>query len=264
MDIKTICSDCNKYIEKMDSDVVDLVITSPPYNVKLGDLTGRTQPDLLSQTSYDIYSDDMEHSQYISWLEKTFKNIYRVMSPGGRVCINIGDGKNGRVPTHVDISSFMVNKLGYIPFTTIIWNKNQVTSRCSWGSYLSPSSPCFPSPFEYILIFSKESRKLQKPGEADISKEDFIKWAYAMWSFSASQTKKMKIGHPAPFPEELPYRLIKMLSWKKSLVMDPFMGAGTTGVVCKKIGRDFIGIDISQKYCDLAQKRIDKVENEIF
>jgi len=246
----------------MDDNVVDLLITSPPYNLRLGDLTGRVKPDLLSQVKYDVYNDDMEHSQYISWLEDIFSKVYRIMSPGGRVCINIGDGKNGRIPTHVDISHFMVNKIGYTPFTTIIWNKNQVTSRCSWGSYMSPSSPCFPSPFEYILIFSKGDRKLQKKGKSDISKDDFIKWAYGMWSFSASQAKL--IGHPAPFPEELPYRLIKMLSWEKSLIFDPFMGSGTTGVVCKKTGRDFIGTDISEKYCKLAQERIDKVEDEIF
>lgn len=124
------------------------------------------------------------------------------------------------------------------------------------GSYCSPSSPSFPSPFEYILIFCKDSTKLLNKGETDLTKEEFIKYAYGIWEFPP-ETKMKLYGHPAMFPEELPYRLIKMLSYKGATVLDLFMGAGTTGVVCKKLNRSFIGIELDKNYFNIAKERIE-------
>ena len=141
----------------------------------------------------------------------------------------------------------------WIPMSHIIWNKNQVGSRTAWGSFQSPSSPSFPTPFEHILVFAKGNKKLQWKGETDLTKEEFIKWSLARWDMKP-ETKK--IGHPAPFPIELATRCIKMFTWKNSLVYDPFMGSGTTAIACKQLDRQYIGSEISKEYCKLSEERI--------
>jgi site-specific DNA-methyltransferase (adenine-specific) len=241
--------DCNKAICNMDDNLIDLIVTSPPYNVDLGN-------NKYNKNPYDLYNDNKDHQQYLMWLENIFKDAYPKLKSGGRVSINVGDGKNGAIPTHSDITHFMTSHLKYIPMTTIVWNKNTISNRTAWGSFQSPSSPSFPKPFEYIMIFAKENKKLQEKGETDLTKEEFIQWSNALWSFTP-ETRAKKIGHPAPFPIELPHRLIKMLTWKNATVLDPFCGSGTTGMACKKLDRDFIGIDISPEYCELARKRIE-------
>lgn len=238
------CIDWCGRLAREGEEVIDLVVTSPPYNVDLGN-------NKFRQVGYNTYDDNKDHHQYISWLHDCFRQVDMCMRDGGRVCINIGDGKNGRVPTHVDIVNFM-DDLGYIPFTHIIWDKKNCSNRCSWGSWLSPSCPSFPTPFEHILVFSKGTRKLQTNGETDLNKQEFIDWSYGIWEFSGDSNS----DHPAPFPKELPKRLIKMLSWTDGLVLDPFAGSGTTLVAAKELGRDYIGFDIDPEYCDMARERL--------
>lgn len=144
--------------------------------------------------------------------------------------------------------------------TTIVWNKNNTSNRCAWGSYLSPSCPSFPRPFEYILVFSK-SHKLLRKGEPTITKDEWREYSNGLWTF-APQNGQKRIGHPAMFPVELPTRLIKMLTYKSDVVLDPFMGAGTTGIACVNTARRFIGIEIDEKYFNIAKKRVDEVQNE--
>ena len=235
-------------IPLLDDNSIDLVVTSPPYNVNLGE-------NKFNHNPYDLYNDNKDHSTYIEWLKDIFAKTYPKLRRGGRVCINIGDGKNGRIPTHVDIIHFMSHGLGYLPMANIIWNKSQIGNRFAWGSYLSPSSPSFPKPFEYIMVFAKETLKLETKGETDLLPNEFQKWAFAIWEMTG-ETQMQDIGHPAMFPVELPYRCIKMLSWKNATVLDMFNGAGTTGVACEMLGRKYIGIEMSKKYCDLTVKRI--------
>ena len=239
-------NDCLDAICHLEDGSIDLTITSPPYNVNLG-------KNKYNKNGYDLYKDNQEHSAYISWLERIFWWLYSKLRKGARVCINIGDGKNGKVPTHSDIIQFMT-KIGYLPFGTIIWYKGQVGNRCAWGSFHSPSSPSFPKPFEYILIFAKESYKLQTTGTTDLNKDEFIDWSLALWNIQP-ETQMKRIGHPAMFPTEIPYRLIKMLSWENSTVLDVFNGAGTTGVACQQLNRKYIGIELSERYCEISANR---------
>jgi DNA modification methylase len=167
------------------------------------------------------------------------------------------------IPTHSDIIQFMTKNLHYIPMTIILWDKHQTSNRCAWGSFQSPSSPSFPRSFEYIMIFAKETIKLQETGETDLTKEEFTKWSLGSWTISPEKNQK-GIGHPAMFPVELPYRLIKMLSWKSGTVLDPFSGSGTTGVACKITGRKYIGIELSEDYCKIAENRIINEEQDLF
>jgi len=241
-----------KVIPTLDNNSIDLVVTSPPYNVDLGN-------NKFNENPYDLYNDNKSHWDYIKWLrDEIFKPIFPKLKSGGRVAINIGDGKNGRVPTHVDITHFMTRELNYLPMATLIWRKSQISNRFSWGSYQSPSAPSFPKPFEYIMIFAKDDIKLQTKGETDITAKEFKEWAFAEWTF-APETNQKKIGHPAMFPVELPYRLIKMLSWKEATVLDPFNGAGTTGVASNELERNYIGIEMSKKYFDITKHRIDNI-----
>jgi len=249
---KIYCIDCIRGINMLEDNFIDLVVTSPPYNVDLGN-------NKYNQNSYNLYNDNREHYEYIEWLKNIFSLLYVKISKGGRVCINIGDGKNGQVPTSSDIISFMTKDIGYIPITHIIWNKSQVGNRTSWGSWLSPSCPSFPTPFEHIIVFAKENKKLQSKGETDLERQEFIDWSLALWGFPP-ETSQKRIGHPAMFPEELSKRCIKMFSWIDSVVLDIFAGAGTTLVTAKKLGRDYIGFEISQEYCDIANQRLLEIE----
>lgn len=237
---------CLDTMSRMPDCFIDLVVTSPPYNVDLGNNKHNKNP-------YDLYNDNKEHKEYIQWLISIFTIAYQKTKKGGRCIINIGDGQNGRIPTHSDIIQLMVN-IGWLPMVTIIWDKNNVSSRTAWGSFMSPSSPSFPTPFEYILSFAKEDRKLQYKGESDLTKDEFIAWSLAKWSFTGESIKK--IGHPAAFPIELPVRCLKMFSWIDSIVYDPFMGSGTTAIACMKNNRNFIGSEISEEYIKISEKRI--------
>ena len=245
---KIYLEDCQETIKKMPNDFLDLTITSPPYNVDLGN-------NKFNKNPYNLYNDNKEHHEYINWMKDIFQGIYDKTKSGGRCVINIGDGKNGNVPTHSDIIQFMSKDIGWIPMTTIVWNKNKVGSRTSWGSFKSPSSPSFPTPFEFIMVFAKNTKKLQWKGETDLDKDDFIKWSYSLWNM-APETRMKKIGHPAMFPEELVKRCLQMFSWKDSLVYDPFSGAGTTAFVCSKYQRNFIASEISPEYLEIANNRI--------
>jgi len=240
--------EAERVIDRLEDESIDLVITSPPYNVDLGN-------NKFNKDPYDLYNDNKDHKGYLNWLRSIFWSLRPKLVKGGRVCINIGDGQNGRVPTHSDIIQFMSHSLKYIPMANIIWNKSQIGNRFSWGSFASPSCPSVPKPFEYIMIFAKENMKLQKRGETDLTNKEFIDWSLAMWNMTG-ETQMKEIGHPAMFPVELPYRLIKMLSWTDATVLDMFNGAGTTGVACEKLGRKYIGIELSKKYCDLTVERI--------
>ena len=166
---------CEKLIPQLPDESIDLVITSIPYNVDLGN-------NKYNKNSYDLYQDNKPYWKYISWLKNIFSLLKLKMVYGGRVCINIGDKENGKIPTHSDIINFMTNELGYLMKSTIIWNKSQIGNRLSWGSWKSPSNPSFPTPFEYILIFANEDQR--KNGDKKlitVSKEEFIENSMALW-----------------------------------------------------------------------------------
>lgn len=243
--------DCIDGLKQLDDNCIDLVVTSPPYNVDLGN-------NKYNKNPYNLYNDNKEHDEYIGWLKDIFAECERVLKEGARICINVGDGKNGAVSTHSDIIQMMTHGIGYIPMATIVWRKCQVAGRTAWGSFNSPSCPSFPTPFEYILVFAKGDRKLQEKGETDLDKEEFVKWAYGEWTF-APESKQKVYGHPAMFPEELPKRCIKMFSWIGATVLDPLSGAGTTAVVAKKLNRNYIGFEISPEYIKIAEDRLNGV-----
>lgn len=230
--------------------VIDLVVTSPPYNVDLGNNKSKKAP---RTRKYIDHQDDMPYEVYLDFLYQKFAYLVPHLKEGARVCINIGDGKNGEVPTKFHLDEIMIRKLGFLPFTTIIWNKKQTSNRTAWGSWCSPSKPSFPRPWEYIAIYGYKT--LKKPGDKSkitVTKEEFTENAFGIWEFSG----KHDPDHPSPFPIELPHRCIQMLSYAGDLVCDPFCGVGTTLVAAKMLKRQYLGFDISQKYVTISHNRL--------
>lgn len=252
--INLIHGDCLKIMNELPNSSVHCVITSPPYNVDLGN-------NKYKKDGYPTHNDNMPYDDYLNWMKEVFTQCYRVLSNDGRICVNIGDGKNGKIPTHSDFIQIM-KSIGFMPMTTIIWNKNNTSNRCAWGSYLSAKAPSFPRPFEYILVFQK-SNGLQRVGESTITKDEWKEYSNGLWSF-APEMKQKKIGHPAMFPVELPTRLIKMLTYKYNVILDPFMGSGSTMVACVNTNRKGIGIELDDNYYNIACKRVKEAQQKLF
>lgn len=247
---------CEEGLLLLDDNSIDLIITSPPYNVNLGNENNNNK-------TYDIYNDNKDYNQYINWLVSIFKECYRVLKKGGRLCINIGDMNNGKFPTHSLLTYRLINELNYLSYTTIIWNKKHTSCRTAWGSYMKPSAPSFPQTFEYIIIFAKENLKLKEKRESDLKDFEFIKWSNPMWEINP-ETKQKFINHPAIFPEEIPLRLMKLFSYKNSIILDIFSGSGTTCKVAKENNRNWIGFDISENYNRIAYNRIYNIPKKLF
>src|SRR3989304_4803451 len=238
---KIICGDVLEVMRELPDDSIHLAITSPPYNV------GK---------DYDNHDDKMESQEHINWLYEVWKETKRVLIPGGRFALNIAPtGIRDFVPLHHDFTNQMRN-LGMKFRTEIIWYKQTMLKRTAWGSFKSPSNPHIVPSWEYILVFSKDKDKLDgNPKMADITREEFMKFSDGFWQIQPETKRK---GHPAPFPEELIYRLTKYYSYKGNVVLDMFGGTGTVAVIAARTGRDFIHIDVSKQYCEVAQERLDK------
>jgi DNA modification methylase len=232
-------------MKELPKNSVHLMITSPPYNVS------------------KEYDEDLSLNEYLQLLENAFKETYRVLVNGGRACVNVANlGRKPYIPLSDYISKMMID-IGFNMRGEIIWNKAASASpSTAWGSWQSAVNPILRDIHEYILIFSKGDYKREK-GEKEntISKEQFMEWTKSIWTMNAESAKR--IGHPAPFPEELPYRLIQLYSFKGDIVLDPFMGSGTTAVAALKSERKFVGYDINKEYIVLAEKRVEPLLKQV-
>jgi site-specific DNA-methyltransferase (adenine-specific) len=153
--------------------------------------------------------------------------------------------------------------LGFLMRGEIIWNKAaSASTSTAWGSWLSASNPILRDTHEYILVFSKGTFKREKieGRESTISKEEFPEFTKSVWAFTSESAKK--VGHPAPFPVELPYRLIQLYTYSNEVVLDPFMGSGQTALAALKSGRRFVGFELNEEYLELAKNRIENRKQE--
>ncbi|MCL5072318.1 MAG: transcriptional repressor LexA [Actinobacteria bacterium] len=241
---RIINGDVLELMSGIPNDSVHLAITSPPYNV------GK---------SYDNHNDRMDYHEYLDWLENVWRETKRVLVPGGRFALNIAPtGIKEFIPIHHDFIA-QIRKLGMKFRTEIIWYKQTMLKRTAWGSFKSPANPHIVPSWEYILIFSKEKDRLDgDPKNANITKKEFMEFSDGFWKI---QPEVKRNGHPAPFPEELIYRLIKFYSYKGNTVLDMFGGTGTVAVVAYKTERHFIHIDISEDYNKIALERLNKAKS---
>ena len=235
-----ICSDSLIALKEIESESVDIVLTSPPYNYGM---------------EYDQHNDENKSEEYLEKIIDVFVECKRILKSGGRMIINIQPNYKQYFPTHHRITQRMLDE-GLIWRGEIIWLKNNLKKLTAWGSWKSPSCPYLSYPFEFIEVFSKDNLKhIGDKGNIDITKDEFIKYVNGHWSI-APETKMKQYGHPAMFPEELVERCLKLFSYKNDVVLDPFNGAGTTTFVANKFGRKYIGIDMSESYCKMAEDRI--------
>jgi len=234
----------------LPDNCVHLVVTSPPYNAS------------------KEYDEDLSLGEYLQLLHDVFAECYRVLSPGGRMIVNVANlGRKPYIPlaSHINL---MMNSIGFLHRGEIIWDKSaSAGSSCAWGSFQSASNPCLRDIHEYLLVFSKGDYKLQRTkqergdGRIDtIERREFIDHTKSIWSFPTESAKR--VNHPAPFPVELPRRCIEMYSFAGDVILDPFMGSGTTCVAAKTTGRRYIGIDLSAEYCAIAEDRLNLVEKK--
>jgi site-specific DNA-methyltransferase (adenine-specific) len=235
---RIFCKSAERMTELPDCSV-HLMVTSPPYNV------GKE------------YDADLSLEEYLAFLQRVWKETLRVLVPGGRMCINVANlGRKPYIPLHSFLIADLLD-LGFLMRGEIIWNKaGSASPSTAWGSWKSAANPTLRDVHEYILVFSKGAFKRENPAgrPSTITRDEFLEYNKSVWTFPAEPARK--VGHPAPFPVELPRRLIQLYTFEGELVLDPFMGSGQTAIAALKCKRHYVGYEIDREYVDLAGKRI--------
>jgi DNA modification methylase len=235
----------SEIMDDLPDNCIHLMVTSPPYNV------GKE------------YDEDLSLDQYRGLLTRVLSEVKRVLVPGGRACVNVANlGRKPYIPLHRYIIEDAL-KLGFLMRGELIWDKAKSASpSTAWGTWLSAANPILRDTHEYILVFSKDTFTRKKPKErrSTISKEEFLEFTKSVWTFNAESARR--VNHPAPFPIELPYRLIQLYTFEGEVVLDPFVGSGATCLAALQSKRYYVAYDISQEYVDLAEKRIRDFETK--
>lgn len=238
--LDTILLASSEDMRQLPDSCLHLMVTSPPYNARKD------------------YDDDLTLGEYLTQLRAVFTETYRILVPGGRACINVANlGRKPYIPLSAFISQMMI-EIGYLMRGEIIWDKgSSVGSSTAWGSWMSASNPTLRDVHEYILVFSKGRFKRQKDDrQATIERDEFLEFTRSIWQFPTESAKR--VGHPAPFPVELPRRLIQLYTFEGDIILDPFMGSGTTAIAAIDAGRHYVGYEIDETYAQRAQERIQK------
>lgn len=227
-------------MHQLPDDSVHLMITSPPYNV------GKD------------YDADLTLSEYVDLLSDVMAEVYRVLVEGGRACINIANvGRSPYIPLHLYLTE-IAHACGFFMRGEIIWDKGaSAGTSCAWGSWQSSSNPVLRDVHEYILVFCKGTFKRHPILQNSIGRDDFLESTKSIWRFPSASAKKA--NHPAPFPVELPLRLIHLYSYVGDTVLDPFMGSGTTAEAALTTGRHYVGYEINEDYVAIAEDRLERI-----
>ena len=225
-------------MEQLPDRSVALMVTSPPYNV------GKE------------YDEDLSLDDYLALLARVLEETYRVLEPGGRVAVNVANlGRKPYLPLNHYVAG-LLQDAGFLLRGEIIWQKaKSAGGSCAWGSWQSAKNPTLRDIHEYVVVGSKESYRRVRRGDDTISREEFLDATVSVWQIQPESARR--VGHPAPFPVALPRRIIELYSFEGDLVLDPFIGSGSTAVAAVEAGRHFVGFDVSEEYLAAAAERIE-------
>ena len=229
--------------ELIEKESIDLIVTSPPYNVDI---------------KYNSHDDKISYEDYLEFSRKWMKRCFEWLKNDGRFCLNIplDKNKNGQQSVGADLTT-IAKQIGFKYHSTVVWNEGNISRRTAWGSWMSASAPFVIAPVELIVLLYKNSwKKTSGTKTSDISRKDFMDWTNGLWTFNGESAKRT--GHPAPFPIELPHRCIKLFSYVDDLVLDPFLGSGSTLIAAILDNRRGVGVDVDRTYCEVAKKRVIK------
>jgi site-specific DNA-methyltransferase (adenine-specific) len=232
-------------MHQISDETIHLTVTSPPYNVGME------------------YESDAPLTDYLEFIGDVLSEVYRVTVNGGRVVINIANtGRNPYIPMTTHYTNLM-GKLGFLHRGVVIWDKGASAGLgTAWGSWLSSVNPCLRDVNEFILIFSKGQMNRPDKGESTMTRDEFLCYTKSIWRIQAESATR--VGHPAPYPVELPYRVIQLYSFKNDTVLDPFIGSGTTAIAALKSGRHYLGYELNRKYIQIARKRVQEYHDNNF
>jgi site-specific DNA-methyltransferase (adenine-specific) len=235
--LDTLHCQSSESMEQIPDDCVALMITSPPYNV------GKD------------YDEDLSHDEYLALLARVLTETHRVLEPGGRVAVNVANlGRKPYLALNHEVAG-LLRDLGFLLRGEIIWQKAQgAGGSCAWGSWQSAKNPTLRDLHEYVLVASKGTYRRMRIGEDSIERDEFLAATLSVWNIPPASARR--VGHPAPFPVDLPRRLIELYTFREDLVLDPFIGAGSTAVAAVQTGRHFVGYDTVREYLDLAAERV--------
>ena len=253
---KLFCGDSREMSQIADKSV-GFVVTSPPY---------------FAAKEYEaqlgVQGVPSSYIEYLSMLHDVFKECHRVLEPGGRIAINVANlGRKPFRSLSADVIRILADDLGFLLRGEIVWVKGEGASgNCAWGSYASSANPTLRDVSERIIVASKdrfdraltrsERAKLGLPNQTTILADEFRELTLDVWRFQPASARK--IGHPAPFPIELPRRLIELFTYEEDVVLDPFVGSGQTCLAALECNRYFLGFDLVDEYVELAQARVNE------
>ena len=260
--------DSRELMSRMDERSIDLIVTSPPYGVGI---------------DYDSWDDDKQISEYLNFTKEWLREAYRVLKDDGRIALNIPyeinrQDKGGRV--YISAEIWMIMKeigFGFFGIVDLEESSPHRSKTTAWGSWMSPSAPYIYNPKECVILAYKKKHKKEIKGTPqwegeyqmvpnekiegefrkklvydEKDKKDFISLVYGQWNYFADTQQKTK----ATFSLDIPYRAIKILSYKEDIILDPFNGSGTTCLAAEMLGRKWFGLDICENYCKVANERI--------